>query len=146
MEIAKAQVGHTFAHDMVRSSVPQVEKTLISSAGNADQKVDVSKDTLSQKNVQVNSVIADKEASEGKQLDVETAAQAVEAFLQVQSRNLSFTIDKETQRSVVTVRDSESGNIIRQIPSEEVLKLAERIKELQEDVGSSVGVLLNNRV
>jgi len=83
---------------------------------------------------------------EGRAEDIELAVQEVQAFLQVQNRNLAFSIDEDTQRSVVTVKDSESGDVIRQIPSEEVLKLAERIKSLQEDIGSSVGVLVNNRV
>ncbi len=64
----------------------------------------------------------------------------------MQNRNLTFTIDEETKKSVVTVKDSASGDVIRQIPSEEVLKLAERIQSLQEDVGSSVGVFINNQV
>jgi flagellar protein FlaG len=66
--------------------------------------------------------------------------------LQTQNRNLAFSIDDETKRSVVTVKDSESGDVIRQIPSEEVLALAERIQDLQQDVGDSVGVFINNRV
>jgi flagellar protein FlaG len=66
--------------------------------------------------------------------------------LKGQNRNLTFSIDDETKRSIVTVKDSQSGDVIRQIPSEEVLKLAERIQELQQDVGSSVGVFINNEV
>jgi len=37
------------------------------------------------------------------------------------SRNLQFTVDEESGDSVVTVRDSETEEIIRQFPSEEVL-------------------------
>jgi flagellar protein FlaG len=47
---------------------------------------------------------------------------------------------------VVTVLDSDSGDVIRQIPSEEILVLAKRIQELQQDIGSSVGVLIDNQV
>ena len=70
----------------------------------------------------------------------------VESFLQVQNRDLAFSIDEDTARSVVTVIDGQSGDVIRQIPSEEVLALAERIQELQQDVGVSVGVFINNEV
>jgi len=89
---------------------------------------------------------ADRETVESKQAKLETAVQEVESFLKVQNRNLSFTIDEETQRSIVTVKDSKSGDVIRQIPSEEVIALAERIQDLQQDVGDSVGVFINNRV
>lgn len=67
-------------------------------------------------------------------------------FLQVQNRDLAFSIDEDTARSVVTVIDGQSGDVIRQIPSEEVLALAARIQELQQDVGVSVGVFINNEV
>jgi flagellar protein FlaG len=74
------------------------------------------------------------------------AATVVESFLQGQNRNLAFSIDENTERSVVTVLDSDSGDVIRQIPSEEILVLAKRIQELQQDIGSSVGVLIDNQV
>ena len=69
-----------------------------------------------------------------------------EQFLQAHNRNLAFSVDSGTERSVVTVTEANSGDVIRQIPSEEVLRLAERLRELQTDVGSSVGVLFNNQV
>jgi flagellar protein FlaG len=89
---------------------------------------------------------ADNERETGNKLALENALRDVESFVQMQNRNLTFTIDEETKKSVVTVKDSASGDVIRQIPSEEVLKLAERIQSLQEDVGSSVGVFINNQV
>ena len=46
----------------------------------------------------------------------------------------------------MTVIDGQSGDVIRQIPSEEVLALAARIQELQQDVGVRVGVFINNEV
>jgi len=64
----------------------------------------------------------------------------------VQNRNLTFSVDENTDRSVVTVLDANSGDVIRQIPSEDVLALAERIQDLQQDIGSSVGVFIDNQV
>ena len=40
------------------------------------------------------------------------------------SRDLEFTIDEELNRTIITVYDSETEEVIRQIPSEEVLSLA----------------------
>ncbi|WP_018983441.1 flagellar protein FlaG [Salinimonas chungwhensis] len=74
------------------------------------------------------------------------AVNAVSDFLQAKNRDLTFSIDEETERSIVKVVDSQSGKLIRQIPSEEVLALAERIKSLHDDIGSRVGVLINNEV
>jgi flagellar protein FlaG len=81
--------------------------------------------------------------------DLETlraATEQIESFMQSQQRNLAFSVDEGTSRSVVTVKDASSGDVIRQIPSEEVLKLAERIQELQQDIGNKVGVLVNQQI
>ena len=79
-------------------------------------------------------------------LNIESAVAEISEFVQSTNRSLSFSIDEQSQRSVVKVTDSESGDVIRQIPSEEVLALSERIKELQTDVGAAVGVLFNKQV
>ena len=142
MEIANTQVGQNFA---AAEKVP----TRIDSSAAIDPANDSSNSTVEKnraKPLQVEQENADNQNREGRAEDIELAVQEVQAFLQVQNRNLAFSIDEDTQRSVVTVKDSESGDVIRQIPSEEVLKLAERIKSLQEDIGTSVGVLVNNRV
>ncbi|GGW73457.1 flagellar protein FlaG [Alteromonas halophila] len=70
----------------------------------------------------------------------------VQSFFRGQNRNLTFAIDDETQRSVVTVKDSDSGDVIRQIPSEELLQLAEYIRAFQKDIDGRVGVFVNNQV
>lgn len=41
-------------------------------------------------------------------------------------RNLSFRVDEAADRTVITVTDSETDEVIRQIPSEEVLAIARR--------------------
>ncbi|GLZ85913.1 hypothetical protein Pres01_19640 [Metapseudomonas resinovorans] len=60
---------------------------------------------------------------------VEKAVSTIEAFTQSISRNLSFKLDDSTGRVVVTVSDTASGEVIRQIPSEEALRLAESLEE-----------------
>ena len=47
-------------------------------------------------------------------------------------RGLEFDIRQESDRVVTRVIDRESGDVIRQIPAEEVLRLAERLDELQQ--------------
>jgi len=78
--------------------------------------------------------------------EVESAVTEINQFVQVQNRELNFSFDDSSKRSVIKVTDSESGDVIRQIPSEDVLKLSERIKELQSDLGAAVGVLFNKEV
>lgn len=54
-------------------------------------------------------------------------------------------MDDDSGKQVVKVTDSDSGDIIRQIPTEEVLSLSRRIKELQMDVGSAVGMFFDKQ-
>lgn len=86
------------------------------------------------------------DVSTAPQEDIETAVGEVSEFVQAQNRNLNFSFSEESNRSVVKVTDSETGELIRQIPSEEVLRLSEKIRELQTDVGAAVGVLFNKEV
>ncbi|AYC32517.1 flagellar biosynthesis protein FlaG [Pseudomonas cavernae] len=60
---------------------------------------------------------------------VESALSSIQDFVQNIQRNLNFTLDDSTGRVVVKVTDTASGEVIRQIPSEEVLKLAESLSE-----------------
>jgi len=46
-------------------------------------------------------------------------------------RDLDFNIDDSTGQVVVKVIDSESGKLVRQIPSKELLELAERFEEMR---------------
>ncbi|MNG19496.1 flagellar protein FlaG [compost metagenome] len=44
-------------------------------------------------------------------------------------RDLNFALDDSSGRVVVKVTDRASGSVVRQIPSEEALLLAERLDE-----------------
>jgi flagellar protein FlaG len=51
-------------------------------------------------------------------------AQQIDTFLRANGRRLEFSVDSPSGRTVITVRDPESGDVVRQIPSEEALRLA----------------------
>lgn len=46
-------------------------------------------------------------------------------------RGLEFDISEQSARIITRVIDRETGDVIRQIPAEEVLLMAERLEELQ---------------
>jgi flagellar protein FlaG len=60
---------------------------------------------------------------------VEEAVVTLKAFAQSVSRNLNFTVDDASGQVVVKVTDASSGDVIRQIPSEEALQLAESLSD-----------------
>lgn len=65
--------------------------------------------------------------------DPEALARAIgdlkEAARTSVNRELRFSIDKDSGRTVVKVVDADSGETIRQLPPEEVLRLHEQLNE-----------------
>jgi flagellar protein FlaG len=59
---------------------------------------------------------------------VQAAVQQIQKFLADSQRELEFRVDEASGIAVVTVRDS-NGDIIRQMPNEETLRLAQILKE-----------------
>jgi len=58
------------------------------------------------------------------------ATQRVQDIVQTRARNLEFSIDKDTSKTVVKLIDVESKEVLRQFPSEEILKLSRALDEM----------------
>ncbi|MNR48018.1 flagellar protein FlaG [compost metagenome] len=56
---------------------------------------------------------------------------AIHRFVQSIRRDLNFTLDDSSGRVVIKVTDGASGEVIRQLPSEEALRLAESLEEVR---------------
>ena len=54
-----------------------------------------------------------------------------------QNIGLAFSIDKDTENTVVKVTDLNTEKLVRQIPSEDFLKLAERLKDMRDNTAVS---------
>jgi len=59
---------------------------------------------------------------------VRAAAQQIDSYLRSIGREVEFRVDDDTGMTVVTVRETATGDVIRQIPNEEVLQLARRFE------------------
>lgn len=76
---------------------------------------------------------------------VKDAAKSVEDFIKSHSNTqVEFSLDKETNMSVVKVVDISTKEVITQIPSKEVIAMAQAIDKLQ-GLMSMKGVLLPSR-
>ncbi|MFV3412339.1 flagellar protein FlaG [Pseudomonas nitroreducens] len=62
---------------------------------------------------------------------LDDAVSDIQKHVQSVRRNLNFSIDDTTGDVVVKVIDGDSGKVVRQIPSEEVLKLAARLDDIR---------------
>jgi flagellar protein FlaG len=62
-----------------------------------------------------------------KQDQLQNAVSKLQDYVQNYQRKLSFSVSEETGRTVIKVYDAETDELIRQIPPEETLRLAELI-------------------
>jgi len=69
---------------------------------------------------------------------VEKVAADVELLLKRLNTELRFDVNNEGRETIVRIVDVETGDVIRQIPSEELLALRERMDDL-------IGVLHNTK-
>lgn len=84
-------------------------------------------------------LINEKQQEDKKsKLTLEIAKKAADegnTLLQAVKRNLQFEVDDSTKELVVKIVDSESGDMVRQIPSEEMLAFIKRMKEMEGEQG-----------
>ena len=71
--------------------------------------------------------------------NLDAALEHINTVMRDGGRNLSFAIDPALNRPVVVVRKEDTGEVIRQIPNEVVVKVAHSIEALK-------GVLLNKEI
>ena len=55
----------------------------------------------------------------------------IQEFIRETSSDIEFSIDEDSVRTVVKVIDRETEEVIRQIPSQEMLDLAQALDKLQ---------------
>jgi len=71
----------------------------------------------------------DKKTDDAQQVD--QAIDKANRFFQGDNRTLQFIRDKDSDRIVIMIKDLKTDEVIRQIPSEAMLKLAKQLEQLQ---------------
>lgn len=77
---------------------------------------------------------------------VNQAASKVNDFVKQIGRSLEFSVHESSGRVIITVRESETGKIIRQIPPEELLVIADLVRDNLESATAPPGILLADKV
>jgi len=70
---------------------------------------------------------------------IESVRKQIDTFLRSTNLALQFRVDDASGRMVVSVTDAETGEVIRQVPGEEALRMAARID-------ANIGALLDEKV
>lgn len=61
---------------------------------------------------------------------LEKVAQQLQDFVGEMNHGLEFSVDKDSGRDVIKVIDKNSGDLVKQFPSEEVLTLVAKLSEM----------------
>lgn len=72
----------------------------------------------------------------GSSASMEEAFDEINSAMQAWDTGMKFEIDEDTHQVVVSIIDSKSGDVLRQIPSEEVLHVAKMIAQFQGNLVS----------
>lgn len=72
------------------------------------------------------------------QQQVKEAVEQIQRNIEAKSTDLRFTVDRATGKTIVSVVDSQTQEVVRQIPTEEIMKLARWIDRMQ-------GLLVNGK-
>jgi flagellar protein FlaG len=59
---------------------------------------------------------------------IESVTRQIDSYLRSINRSLQFRLDQATGQMVVSICDAETGEVIRQVPGEEALRIAQRIE------------------
>ncbi len=115
-------------------AIPKIVREPFDSTNNRVQRVDRPKEVKNDKE--------QKPEAEKKQFSEDQIISAIESAnkaLEIHMTNFEFSIHEETKEIMVKVKDSETGEIIREIPPERVLDAVAKMWKL-------AGILVDEKV
>jgi flagellar protein FlaG len=107
----------------VTSAVPQV-------AGNAKVKTETSGETKKDNQ--------EKEKSVVPEVDIDKLIEQANQIASANNKEINFELGDQGDPPVIIISDKETGEVIRQIPSEEMVRLNDKMEEF-------VGLIFNGR-
>jgi len=66
------------------------------------------------------------------QAQVQSAVDNINRAMRQSNANVEFSIDQDSKRTIIKVVESNTGDVIRQFPSEEILSIAHAIDQMQQ--------------
>ncbi len=113
----------------------------LNSVISASIPVDRTAATSGRQELSVNGNILPEEGKiQPSEVEIVQAVTEIADYIQRISRELQFRVDEHSGSTVITVLDSQTDEIVRQIPAEEAVAMARYIEEVRS--GMSKGLLL----
>ena len=72
-------------------------------------------------------------------IDIKSAVEKLNEFVRSQQRDVSFSVDKEANATVIKVFKTETGELIKQFPPDEILAMITKIRK-------NIGWLVDRKV
>lgn len=133
MENINSNLSNDAFAKRINSEVTQEQKEFVAEQVNALKNLDESQQSESGEDIVAQNLL--------------NSVEKLESLTQLKSKQFKFHIDEQTSSPVVVVTDTTTDEVIRQIPSLEVLELASKIDELQEQIfGQPLGVLIDKTI
>ncbi|MFI3120092.1 MAG: flagellar protein FlaG [Methylococcaceae bacterium] len=124
-----------------------VPATVVKSNRQNEESASLKADALAEKKVVSESVLSanslkekdKKSGSNSTSVDtLKSAAAAGNSMLQAINLNLEFKVDDSTKKVVIKIIDNQTGETVRQIPSEDMLAFIKKMQELDGEKGSVI--------
>jgi flagellar protein FlaG len=133
MEIAATQASSP-ADDITAQEVSAV-KSAEKSADSENRSVSNDSEIAEDKSGSLSKAVPEQL----ERVQLESVAQQLQDFMQSMNRSVHFQVDEDSGRDVIRVLDKQSGEVIKQYPSEEVLGLVSKLSQ-------SAGLLVDEEV
>ena len=103
------------------ASISSAQKTQASATSSASAKVEKLEPQPKAQQAQ--------EAQEVSKAEVEKAVTKLNDFVQTVQRNLQFNLDDTSGKTIITVVDKETSEVVRQIPDDVAIRLAQELQQ-----------------
>ncbi|ABE54602.1 flagellar protein FlaG protein [Shewanella denitrificans OS217] len=113
--------------DVVKSETVKTELNVTPLAAQQSDKTELTR--ISSIQAVSNTTLEESEKKLAPEADLNKIAEELTDMLSLMRKGLTFSVDDDSGRQVISVKDIASGDLIRQIPSEEALNLAEKLSE-----------------
>jgi flagellar protein FlaG len=136
--------------------MPQTSAGLDSTKDNkltlsADKKASVEnlKEVKEVKEVERSATVDEVSAKQEKEVsenDINKALEVVSSFMNSSNKQIAFSNDNTSGKTVITITDKKTQEVINQFPSDKIISMAERIQDLHREAESISGLLIDSRV
>lgn len=88
----------------------------------------------------------EKEQQKEKPDAIQRSMELIQRFVDTNQRGINFSLHEEPTRTIIKVIDVKSQEVIKQFPSEELLKIAEKIEALDKEFSEKIGIFFDSSV